>query len=489
MAGLTSTGFTRKILSEIKKEIEDTLRSTLGAGINVTPPSVIGTLIGAIAEREDLLWQEMENVYNSQYPGTAVGTSLDNVVALTGISRLAATKSVQYNLHLFGTAGTVVPAGTIVSVSGNPQARFITDNSATLVAGVDEVQTLSFSATPDGGSFKLKYEEEETGLINQTATASTVQTALNALNKLSGVIVTGSFGSGFTITFAGNDGKIDHPILEVTSNTLLIGITAVTTSVVQTTQGVPQATVNCTAETAGEVEAIENTLTVIETPIAGLDRVRNMEDAIVGRNLETDNELRIRREQTLQVAGAGTLDAIRSSLLNLVGVTSVLMFENKTLVTDIDGRPGKSYEAVVQGGLPADITQKVWDTKPAGIETFGNQTGIATDSQNIPQTVKWSRPTEVNIWVELDVTDGAGFPLNGATLIRDAIIEHINGLGIGQDIIVVPKLLCAIGDIAGIEDVVVRIGTSASPTLDNNIPIAPAQIAVTDSSKITVTIL
>lgn len=489
MAGLSSTGFEKKIYEDIRSEIETALRTSLGQGINTIAPSVLGTLLDIYTEREALVWDVAEAVYFSQYPNTATGTSLDNVVALTGITRLAAVESRQLGQLLYGTPGTLVPAGTVYSVSGNPSARFVQDNDVTLITGQDEIQTATFSAVPDSGTFKLRYEDQTTGVLAFNATAVQVQAALNALGKLSGITVTGDFTLGFTITFAGDDGKQDHPMLTVQDNLLLIGITPIVVSIAQTAQGVPQGEVSLTAQEPGETQALEGSLTVIETPIAGLNRVHNPVDAIVGRETETDNQLRIRRKATLQVAGAATLDAIRSQLLNLVGVTSVIGFENKTLLTDIDGRPGKSYEMVVQGGDPQEITQNIWDTKPAGIETFGNQSGTAIDSQGVGQLMNWSRPTEVPIYVEVDITDLPEFPVTGAALVKQAIIDHINGLGIGRDVIVYPGLICAIGTVPGIEDIVVRIGIAISPTLDDNIPIAAAQISVTDSSKVIVTIL
>lgn len=489
MAGLSATGFDKKIFEDIRAEIESALRTSLGQGINTVPPSILGTLINIFAERESLIWDLAEAVYFSQYPNTAIGAALDGVVALTGITRLASTPTRQLGQLLFGTVGETIPAGTLVSVQGNPNAQFRQDTDVTLVAGTDEVQRLTPSAVPDAGNFKLRYKDQTTAVIPFNATGAQIADALNALGKLSGMSGTGSLSTTVDLTYGGLNGSQDHPLLEVVENNLLIGVTPVTLAVTTLTAGVPQGVSDYTAVENGETQALEGTLTVIDTPVAGLDRVYNPQDAIVGRNTETDNELRIRRRQTLQVAGAGTLDAIRSRLLNLEGVTSVLGFENKTLITDIEGRPGKSYEMVVQGGDPQTITQTVWDSKPAGIETFGNQTGTALDSQGIGQQVKWSRPTEVPIWVEVDIETDLNFPPSGAALVEQAIIDYINGLGIGKDVVVYPGLICAIGTVAGIVDIVVRIGIAPSPTLDDNIDIDAAEIAVTDSAKVVVTVL
>lgn len=487
--GLSAEGFEKKRLADIKAEIEASLITVFGPYINLTSQSVFGQLVGIMAEREASIWELAEDVYNSQYPDTAEGAALDNVVAITGITRRAATNSRVFGQLLFGTVATLVPAGTIFSVDGNPTARFLTDADVTLVAGVDEIQDLDFSSVPTVGNFKLTYLGDETANIAWNATALDVQNALNALPLLSGVTVSGNFTSGFTITFAGADGKQDHPLLVVSSNTLLNGATPVTTTLVQTTAGVPQGTVDMTAEVTGPVSANAQTLSVIETPVSGLASTRNPEDAQLGRNTETDLELRERREETLQVAGAATPEAIRARLLSLENVTDVIVFENETDVTDIDGRPPHSFEAVVNGGEDQEIVDEIFLAKAAGIQTFGNQTGTAIDSQGFSHTINWSRPTDVLIYLEVDIKVDLTAPVNATALAEQALIDFGNALGIGKDVIVYPKLVCALEQFDWITDVDIRIGTAPSPTLDDNIDIAPNEISNFDSTRTSVTII
>jgi len=487
--GLSGEGFERKRLSDIKSEIEDALKTAFGPGINLTEQSVFGQLVGILAERESLLWELAEDVYNSQYPDTAEGAALDNVVAITGITRRSAQASRMVQQLLFGTAGTLVPTGTIFSVNGNASARFVTDADVTLVAGTDEVQTISFGAVPVSGSWKIAYLSDETSALPFNATNAQVQTALNALANRGGITVSGTMAGGFTVTFAGADGKQNHPSLVITSNTLSDGSNPVTATVATSTEGVPQGVVSMTAESTGPTQANAYTLTVIETPVTGLTSTRNPEDAILGRNTETDAELRERREETLQVAGAATVEAIRARLLGLTDVTDVIVFENETDVTDIDGRPPHSFEAVVNGGDAQEIVDKIFEVKPAGIQTVGNQTGTAIDSQGFSNTINWSRPTEVDIYLEMDISVTVDAPVNATALVEDALVAYGNGIGIGKDVIVYPRLVCALEQFDWITDVVTRIGTAPGPTLDDNIAIAPNEIPKFDTSRTTVTII
>lgn len=489
MSGLTSTGFEIESINSVRTEIEDSLKALLGPQINLVAPSLFATIIGIMAEREALIWQVAEDVYNSQYPDTANGTSLDNVVALTGISRLRATATRHTALLLFGTVGTTVPLGTQVSVQGSPNTVFTTDVPVTLGSGVNCVQSLAFSAAPISGAFVLVFGSEALPSLSFAATAQNLQVALNGLSTLSKVTVTGSIAAGFTITFADVNGAQPQLLLALLSSTLLdSGSNPVTVTRTMVTPGVAQATVSITAKTTGALSAPARSITVINTPVAGLNAVVNQTDAVIGRYVETDADLRIRRRKTLQVGGSATPDAIRSKLLALAGVSDVFVFENITMLPDQAGRPPKSYEVVVAGGDDQAITQTVWDTKPAGIQTDGLIAAVAVDNQGNNQPVKWSRPTIVPIYVEFDVTKDFTFPSNGLALIRQAILDFGSLLLIGQSVVVSPALISCVDDIPGIIGLVVKIGTAPGPTASSNIPIATAQIASFDSSRITVVI-
>ena len=499
--GLTDEGFAAKRLSDIEAEIDEALKSTFGPSINTLPQSIFGQLKGIFAERESLIWELAEAIYLSQYPDSAEGTSLDNVAAITALTRLPALKSRIEGQALFGTLSTNIPAGTIFSVSGNSNARFVTTNAVILGAGTDEIQTITFSGTPTSGSFQLVFEGETTAAINWDDAAIDIQTALNALTALTGVTVSGSFAAGFVVTFAGVDGKQPQQAMTFTANSLDDG-GAVTITITETTPGVFQATVDCEAEVTGVVVANAETLTVIETPVSGLDSTFNPEDEVTGRDIESDAEFRIRRENRLQISLAGPLEAIRERILELnevegsIQLEDVTIFENIDLATDSRNIPGKAFESIVYqaGGVTdrdQEIAQAIFESKPAGILPHGDVSKTVTDSQGFDHTIQFSRPTEIDIWLELDLTVDALYPADGDTQVEDAMTDWGNGLGAGIDVVVYPSLVAQLDAIPGITDVVVRIGTAVSPTLDDNIiidngSVADVEISRWDTSRITV---
>ena len=484
--GLTPEGFVLKRLPDIKEEIETNLRTAFGPGINLLPTELLGQLVGILSEREALLWEGLRDVYDSMYPDSAANVSLDNVVAITAIKRLEATKGTGTGIA-YGTLGTVIPANSIISVSGNPSARFLTTTANTIGAGTNEVQLVQFSAVPTAGSWTLIFNGEETTTLAYNDNAAAVQSALNNLAALSGVVVSGNYTSGFSITFGGSDGSRDQPALRAGTNTLTATGVQVNLSFSTTTPGVlPNVTCNLIAETAGLINAYANSLTVIETPVAGWQSFNNPTDITPGRNIETDAELRLRREQTLATAGAATVDAIRSRILEIDEVEDARVFENDGDVTDGAGRPPHSFEAVVLGGANQEIGDTIWAVKAAGIRSYGVVSVTVADSNNFNHTVQFSRPTPVNIYLIINLTVDSNFPVGGAAAVRAAIVSYAEEtFGIGDDVITV-KLFCPIVDIDGILDCEILIGTAPSPATDANVIIADNQISAWDTSRITV---
>jgi hypothetical protein len=102
----------------------------------------------------------------------------------------------------------------------NVEELIVTDNTLTTDAlNTDEVQTITFSATPTKGTYKLGYGTEETAALDFDADAAAVQTALRTLTGLSAVTVAAAgSGFGFVVTFASSHSDAD--MIEVTENTL-----------------------------------------------------------------------------------------------------------------------------------------------------------------------------------------------------------------------------------------------------------------------------
>jgi hypothetical protein len=287
--GVTPQGFVAKRQSVLLQEYQDAIKAKFGQNANLAAQSNFGQLAGISTERLALIWELAEACYNARYPATAEGVAFDNVLDLSGLRRLKAVKS-SASVYLFGDLGTLIPANSVISVAGNPLAKFETQQPVTLVAGANEVQDIAFSATPDSGTFKIAYNATETIALAFNASASAIQTALrNALQK-TGLTVTGSIAAGLTVSFLGDTGLRPQPLLTITANSLSASSVAVTATVTQDTAGVAQGTVDVLAQATGPTIATAGTLTVIEGGVTGWASVENPLDAEVGRTVESDTD-------------------------------------------------------------------------------------------------------------------------------------------------------------------------------------------------------
>lgn len=105
--------------------------------------------------------------------------------------------------------------------------------------GTNEVQTVTITGGPTGGTFTLTYSGQTTTGIAYNAAASAVQTALRALSNIgdSDVTVTGSAGGPYTVTFTGDLATTDVAALTA-SGASLTGGTSPGVTIATATPGV-----------------------------------------------------------------------------------------------------------------------------------------------------------------------------------------------------------------------------------------------------------
>lgn len=111
-------------------------------------------------------------------------------------------------------------------------------NNAVIDVGTNEVQTVTITGTPTGGTFTLTFQGATTSAIAYNATAATVLAALTALANIAhgGVAVTGSAGGPYTVTFQGALGGRNVPSLVAAGS--LTGGTSPSVDVATATPGV-----------------------------------------------------------------------------------------------------------------------------------------------------------------------------------------------------------------------------------------------------------
>lgn len=243
---------------------------------------------------------------------------------------------------------------------------------------------------------------------------------------------------------------------------------------------------------AGEIPCYAGTLTEIVTPAAGWSGVTNPNDHThLGRGLESDEELRIRRESELRARGMASLPAINERLRALNGVADVLVFENVTDTVDGDGIPPHSIEAVVDGGDDAEVAAAIFGAKSGGIQAHGSTVETVTDSSGNDHAIGFTRPTERPIWVHVTIplVDPDLLPADAEDQIKQVIADYADRvLTMGSDVIA-SALGAQAFKVSGVLDVPPPlIGPSSPPHSTATIPIAPREKAIVDTSRITVTL-
>lgn len=245
---------------------------------------------------------------------------------------------------------------------------------------------------------------------------------------------------------------------------------------------------------SGNVPA--NTIKVVNTPTVGLQTVNNTTATIGGQDTETDKELRDRHATIGANSLSSTVNGIRTAILNEVpGASSAVVIENAEATT-VDGRPPKSFEAIVYGGTAENVAKTILKAKPAGIQAFGTQNIQVADDSGTLQRIGFSFAQAVMVFVKADVTVDASFPVDGIDRVKQAVVEHIggtdpkgvqhNGLNMGNSVINSQVAFAIIRNVPGVLDVAITFSTNGTTYTGGNFAITSKQVAQTDVAKVAV---
>lgn len=192
--------------------------------------------------------------------------------------------------------------------------------------------------------------------------------------------------------------------------------------------------INVTAVEAGRISAEIGGISTIMSPTAGWVSVTNAAAAVAGRNVETDAEAHERRAASVSNNGRGMVETIIGNLRQLPGVKKARIYENDSGETDAHGIPSHSLCAVVLGGENADIAKTVFSKKAPGCGTYGNTTESVQDIFENSYSIKFSRPSDARIFVQMTVKTFDGYTDETAAAIKKNIQNYISSLQIGADL-------------------------------------------------------
>ena len=458
--GVTNEGFVLKRLVDIKAEIESNLKASFG-DVDTSPQSVFGQLIGVFSEAISETWEQMENVYDSSYPDSAEGVSLDEAASLVGVNRLGKTSSTAV-LQCNASEGTIIPAGNQFkqSIQGN---IFESVEDITVTKTACQYVEISVDDVIDNFEYKITIDGHD---ITYTSAASGDTRQSIASNLYIAFISDSSATSIASASYVNGDEFLSLELNDLAaSSSMSVNLSA------HLVFSKLMSGVTVSAVDSGPIQIVANTIDSIVNPVTNLQSVTNLAEGIQGRDTETDAAFRVRRRNNLQVIAACTLNSIQARIeQDLDVVTKSFVFENRT-DNIVNNLLPHSFKVVVAAEISSEnsqlIGEKIWELKPAGIAMNGDVDVNVTDSNGDTQVVKFSYAKVKYVYVRLSyVKTGSDtvFPLDGEARIQNAILSLGQTLTFGSDILIQP--FEATGYVAGgVTSAVVELALSDDPDL------------------------
>lgn len=245
-----------------------------------------------------------------------------------------------------------------------------------------------------------------------------------------------------------------------------------------------------TAVETGPINYPDTTVLTIVTPIGGWTGATVKEPVAggfsLGRNIELDGAMKIRRNASQSAGGNATVLAIAAQLAQLTDVEHAVVLENTTGAVDAKGLPPNSMRPVI---FPTTVDLEavgavLYATWPGGTTPDGATTITVTNTKDQDFIFKISFATDKDIWVTVDLTAGADY--GGDAAVSAAILAYGTGLAPGDDVDPA-DIICAIKDnVAGVLDPKIKLDFTASPVPDDLLPIDVDEIAKFDAARIVI---
>lgn len=469
--GVTPEGFNRMRLPEIRSNLFERLESKLGYPVSRKANSMIGVLIGLIAEESDRQWQLTEYDYYARSPVTADEGSIDNTLMYTNVLRRDAESTYIFEI-CYGANGTALPSNC--QVKGNDGEKY--NIAAASVITLDNCVhvTLSAVTVSAGTQFDIILNDD----VHLSYTAATGDNISTVYSKLLTQLESGSAWAG----------TVSEGNLVLEQKERRYGGSCVPSETLNVVRvGSP---VRFNAENTGPLDPPLNTITQINTNYDGWTACSNESAAYVGRNAETVAEVRQRYASAVYKNSISMKESIQAGLLELSDVTAVTVYENRSDET-VDGLKPHSFEAIVHGGDDREIAQTILEKAPIGIDTNGSVMVEVTDSEGTTEKVYFSRPEEIPIYVRVIIEEYTEESLPGdlVNTIKQVVADNGNSLPMGKDVIAQRFLGPIYSAVDGISFINLTISTNAgSGFTGETIAIERGQIATFAEDNISVAI-
>lgn len=168
----------------------------------------------------------------------------------------------------------------------------------------------------------------------------------------------------------------------------------------------------------GEVQTAANTITNIITSTLGISSVNNpsVTSDIIGVDEESDAQLKIRHDRSLDLAATGPADSVEAALHNIADVVDAYVVENNT-GAPVSGIPAHSIWVIVNGGTSAEIAGAIYAKKSPGCGMLGSVSQAVLRQNGSTFTAQWDVALSQVLKIKFSII------WNGAATMANADIE------------------------------------------------------------------
>ena len=474
---VTSTGLKKKTLQELRLEFENGFKRVFGPEFETSVDSPNGLFISQLSLSFSKLWDLALEVFSSRDPAQATGVALDWAAALDNLNRREAT-ACEVKAMLYTEDSTAsIPAGSR-ALRSRGALPFVLSGSVS----IDRAACKQLLIVDDGSAKNTSYSfvfTFGTVTLNNATFASNLSVLKTSILAAGGQaeFLTSDESDGLTVYLEGED----------------VGITGILPDdfiIYAGSEG------TFFAESVGAQTCEVGELNDILSSVSGWDKIYNQVVGIPGTDMETDEALRIRRAAAVRSIKAKATDsAIAAHLMEEVeGVTVATVVSNRTMDTDADGRPPKSFEALVVGGTDQAVAKNIWENQPSGIQSYGNTSIEISDGEGIGQIISFSRPQAKYLWVKIEWQRYSEEVAPTNDEIKAALLQWAEKeYQMGVDVISQRLLQGLYSGTTGIGNATANVAITDSPTDTPvyegalaQIPIAPSDYVLLAADRITI---
>ncbi|MDR0579545.1 MAG: baseplate J/gp47 family protein [Campylobacteraceae bacterium] len=258
-------------------------------------------------------------------------------------------------------------------------------------------------------------------IINQFDPDKSVGIFLDMISKLCGITRLPATRSQVTLTIRANAPKTLPQGFRVQD---INGIEWQAVNEISLSKGDNTALFECV--TFGAINSPSGSINKPSQVYSEIDSYTNLKPATAGKDEESDEEFRARRQRSTYNPSLTITGAIESAIADLPNVTSAIVYQNDQDTTDNKGLPPHSIWAIVDGGNDYDIAEVIAKKKTVGANMKGIEEVCYIDtSRPVPQniSIRFSRPSDIPLYIKLQVKVKSGVTDQG---LKDLIKQNLS---------------------------------------------------------------